>query len=679
MKRFFLLLFSFFLIAAYSLAQNKQLRDNGGIATTIDGDKGSRTNVFDRWKPMQHQPEGGAIFFDDMNGVNDVVGLSARGWIFDDVDGAGSTTTFQGNAAIVFGAYEGPDTGYVAQNYNGAFAGGLLIDQWLISPEVIVDVGDALQFWHRSPDGSSWPDPLEVWVSTTAGTTAADFDVQLDAFNASINGWAQWTGFFPSAGTVRFAVRYYTTDGGPKGYESNYVGLDFFQVGEPCIETAAANPVPSNGTTNVSINLAEVSWAKGVGAQNVEVWFDGAMVYDGTSVTSYTIPGPLAYSTTYEWWIVGKNDTCNSLIGPRWSFTTEADPSIFTLFSDDYTTGLSNWAITNDGGTCDWAIFDASGYTLPPSAVGNVMAADADFCGNGSSTLSTATTTGIDATMYQTVWLEFDNDWQAIDVNDFAMVDVSTDGGANWMNVLTFNDVDVRNTHEVWDLSSLVGQSVFDLRFVSVQPAWDWWWAVDNVTVNATDLIPVELTSFTAAVNENTVELSWSTATETNNMGFEIQRSSDGAEFSRIAFVEGHGTVTEIQNYTYADINLEVGSYSYRLKQTDFDGTSELSETIEVEIIAPDVFAIEQNYPNPFNPNTKIKFSLAADSKVTLKVFDVLGQEVVSLINGNLAAGLHDIDFNAANLNSGVYFYRIDATGIDGANYTSVKKMILAK
>jgi hypothetical protein len=105
--------------------------------------------------------------------------------------------------------------------------------------------------------------------------------------------------------------------------------------------------------------------------------------------------------------------------------------------------------------------------------------------------------------------------------------------------------------------------------------------------------------------------------------------------------------------------------------------------TAGVEIIAPDVYALEQNYPNPFNPSTKIRFSLAADSRVTLTVFDILGQEVVTLINSNLSAGSHDIDFNTASaaggLNSGVYFYRIYATGVDGFNFTSVKKMILIK
>ncbi len=162
-------------------------------------------------------------------------------------------------------------------------------------------------------------------------------------------------------------------------------------------------------------------------------------------------------------------------------------------------------------------------------------------------------------------------------------------------------------------------------------------------------------------------------------MGFEVQRSSSGTDFSRIAFVEGHGTVTEVQNYSFTDKNLEVETYTYRLKQIDFDGTSEFSNAVEVEVLVPDVYALEQNYPNPFNPGTKIKFSLATDSKVTLTVFDVLGQEVASLINGNLSAGSHEFNFNASNLNSGVYFYRIDAAGVEGTNFSSVKKMILTK
>jgi hypothetical protein len=191
-------------------------------------------------------------------------------------------------------------------------------------------------------------------------------------------------------------------------------------------------------------------------------------------------------------------------------------------------------------------------------------------------------------------------------------------------------------------------------------------------------IIPVELTSFAASISDGNVTLNWSTATELNNQGFDVERNV-GNGFEKIGFVAGFGTTTETHSYTYTDNSLQEGSYTYRLKQVDYDGTFEYSDVVEVDVTVPKVFALEQNYPNPFNPSTTIKFGLAADSKVSLTVFDILGQEVANLINGNVAAGSHEINFNASNVNSGVYFYRIDATGVDGTNFTSVKKMILTK
>jgi hypothetical protein len=198
------------------------------------------------------------------------------------------------------------------------------------------------------------------------------------------------------------------------------------------------------------------------------------------------------------------------------------------------------------------------------------------------------------------------------------------------------------------------------------------------IEINGDDNIPVELASFTAIADYGVVELSWITATETNNQGFQVERSN-GGEFESIAFVDGHGTTTEVQAYTYIDRSVTPGAYSYRLKQIDFDGTFEYSKVVEVDVINPAEFVLDQNYPNPFNPSTMISFRLAVDSKVSMTVFNVLGQEVASLLNGNLVAGSHQVNFDASTLNSGVYMYRIEAAGIDGTNFVDVKKMILTK
>ncbi|HSP86893.1 MAG TPA: T9SS type A sorting domain-containing protein, partial [Ignavibacteriaceae bacterium] len=206
---------------------------------------------------------------------------------------------------------------------------------------------------------------------------------------------------------------------------------------------------------------------------------------------------------------------------------------------------------------------------------------------------------------------------------------------------------------------------------------------VDDLLVRDLSVVPVELTSFTAAQNGIKVILNWITGSETNNHGFEIEkrelRNGQETVWEKIAFVEGNGTTAEQVNYSFVDDNLEAGIFNYRLKQIDFDGTVFYSSVLEVDINLPTAFALNQNFPNPFNPSTNISFSLAIDSKVVIKVFNILGQEVVSLVNGKFSKGIHSITFDAGKLNSGVYLYKIEAEGIDGTNFSAVRKMILTK
>lgn len=184
---------------------------------------------------------------------------------------------------------------------------------------------------------------------------------------------------------------------------------------------------------------------------------------------------------------------------------------------------------------------------------------------------------------------------------------------------------------------------------------------------------PVELTSFSATANDDNVVLSWITATETNNSGFDIQRSKDG-EFETIGFVEGNGTTTEPQVYSFIDEEVVTGKYKYRLKQIDFDGTFEYSNEVEIEITTPSIFSLEQNYPNPFNPSTKIKYSLPQSSNVEIKIYDVLGKESATLVSEYKPAGSYEIQFDASLLPSGTYFYQIHA-----GSFLETKKMILMK
>jgi hypothetical protein len=203
--------------------------------------------------------------------------------------------------------------------------------------------------------------------------------------------------------------------------------------------------------------------------------------------------------------------------------------------------------------------------------------------------------------------------------------------------------------------------------------------------LNTTPL-PVQLVSFSAgsAQQSGSVVLKWSTASETNNYGFYMQKSKgDTKNFQAIenSFVAGHGTTIEPHAYSFTDANSTTGVWYYRLQQVDLDGTTHYSDGIRADGLTgvgskplPTVFALDQNYPNPFNPSTLISYALPQNSHVSLFVYNTLGQVVQVLVNGEIEAGYHSVQFNAAGLASGIYFYRLATE-----QKTDVKRMMLVK
>jgi hypothetical protein len=186
----------------------------------------------------------------------------------------------------------------------------------------------------------------------------------------------------------------------------------------------------------------------------------------------------------------------------------------------------------------------------------------------------------------------------------------------------------------------------------------------------------VELSFFSAIILENGVKLKWRTETEISNYGFEILRSTQNDEWDVLGFVQGYGNSNSPKNYSFVDENVSSGKYSYRLKQIDTDGQFEYSKVIEVVAgKIPNEIVLEQNYPNPFNPTTTIKFAVAETQKAELKVFDVLGNEVVSLFNGVAEEGIiYELELNGENLSSGIYFYRLETN-----SKVENRKMLLLK
>lgn len=199
---------------------------------------------------------------------------------------------------------------------------------------------------------------------------------------------------------------------------------------------------------------------------------------------------------------------------------------------------------------------------------------------------------------------------------------------------------------------------------------------IDNIIIDNESALPVELTSFTSNVNENKVTLNWSTATEVNNYGFEVQRASTklGTSWEKIGFVQGAGNSNSPKNYSFTDKPTGGKEFQYRLKQIDFNGAFEYSEITTAILENVSEFKLEQNYPNPFNPMTRISYTLPVRTSVKLRVYDLLAQVIAELVNGIQEAGRYDVTFDGSNFPSGAYFYKLEA-----GSYIEVKKLLLVK
>lgn len=190
------------------------------------------------------------------------------------------------------------------------------------------------------------------------------------------------------------------------------------------------------------------------------------------------------------------------------------------------------------------------------------------------------------------------------------------------------------------------------------------------------EFIPVELSSFDAVLNGRSASLSWTTESETNNAGFEVQHSIEGRAFASVGFVTGAGTTTEAHNYTYDVDNLSVGTHTFRLKQIDFDGGFAYSYEVEVsvdELVS--THELSAPYPNPFNPTSTFTLSVSTDQHVTATLRDVLGREVANLFDGSVSSGEQmTVQVNGSGLSSGSYLVHVQ-----GEHFLDVRQVSLIK
>jgi len=419
------------------------------------------------------------------------------------------------------------------------------------------------------------------------------------------------------------------------------------------------------------------------------------------SRTSATLINPLSFSVSSS---APTDVSAKLLLSSSFSGTIVKQDTISIIlgtpmfvFADTTNDPLLLWTVTATPTTPKWEATTTTFYSTPTSFTDSKTGS---YVSNATVTMTL--TNAIDLSVHQNPKLTF---WTKYDIEsnyDYGQIEVSTNNGSTWIPLQgvytepgtgTFQPngeplYDGLKSNWVKEEMSLAGynSNQVKLRFelkTDGSLVKDGWY-VDDIAIMVYGTIPVELTSFTANVVGGKTKLEWQTASELNNSGFEVERCALSAErqaWEKIGFVNGNGTTTEINNYSFVDGELLTQKTYYRLKQIDFDGTFSYSDEVEVGVNAPNKFSLEQNYPNPFNPVTTIRYSIPSvtlsgveGSRVQLKIYDVLGNEVATLVDEEKPVGSYEVEFSASNLSSGVYFYTLKVNGVSIS-----KRMILIK
>ncbi|HSL89175.1 MAG TPA: M14 family zinc carboxypeptidase [Ignavibacteriaceae bacterium] len=367
------------------------------------------------------------------------------------------------------------------------------------------------------------------------------------------------------------------------------------------------------------------------------------------------------------------------------------------VFVDTTNNPLNLWTVTaTPVSSPKWEATTQSFYSAPVSYTDSK---DGNYIANA--TVIMATTDPIDLTGLTNPKLSF---WTRYDIEsnyDYGQVKISTNIGTTWIplegqytepGVGSFQP----NGEPVYDgvQSSWVREDISLSEYISSQTKIQFQlrtdgsvhrdgWYVDDIAIYYLGIIPVELISFSAELNNNKAVLNWVTASETNNYGFEIEKSqkpnvNGQNNWEKIGFVNGNGTTTEVSTYIFTDELTQTQNQNqnlyYRLKQIDLDGSFSYSDIIEIELIKVDRFSLVQNYPNPFNPSTIISYQLPSNGNISLKVYDVLGNVVAVLVDEYKQIGRYETEFDGSDLSSGIYYYILIADG-----FTQTKKMVLLK
>ncbi|MBX2975051.1 MAG: choice-of-anchor J domain-containing protein [Ignavibacteriaceae bacterium] len=551
----------------------------------------------------------------------------------------------------------------------------------ITTPAVALSANAKLTFEYRVVNWSGYPATatpaanfgLKIWISTDGANFTQIDSIGYGGNHVVSTDYATKTYLLNAyAGqTIQARITAVTLNSG-----DYYADFDDFYIGTPA---ATLNP-PSGLTASTNMySQIKLNWIAPPPSTNTLekylVYRSGNLV-DSTTTLSYTDNGmPLA--TNVDYYVIAKY-TEGLSVASNTATGLALDPGNFLIIEDfEGVTLPSGWAIVdvnNDAVT--WAPYNAAAYNHTPGGTYSLAISYSTTQPKDDYAFTKALNLRADSSYNLRYWYRI----ASATFPEKMKVVVSTSQTAAGV-ILTIDDMPNMSNITYAEKSidfNVPANGTYYIGFYAYSITDMFRIAIDDVSLERIPFIPVELVSLSAKATGNSVNLTWSTATETNNKGFEVERKS-GANFETIAFVDGNGTTVESKSYSFVDKNLTSGVHTYRLKQIDFDGTFAYSKEIEVDVTIPAEFGLGQNYPNPFNPVTRIQYNLATDANVTFKIFNTLGEEVATLVNGEMPAGMHTFNFDASKLNSGVYFYSIEASGANGANFSSVKKMILMK
>jgi len=337
----------------------------------------------------------------------------------------------------------------------------------------------------------------------------------------------------------------------------------------------------------------------------------------------------------------------------------------------------TNWSVSHSGGESDW-FKTASGTRTgigaadsrdPGQEAHKYLSLSVDYTGNLAGTISYYVARTNPPSSEKTILVQYSTDGSTFtDLRSISVLnDLTTDTYTQFIDDLPLSLEGVATVTIRFDHTDATSTSGPDVK-------------LDDFQITSGGPVPIQLASFGASVvRDNDVEVAWITISETNNYGFEIERSRNlngvreanphseigNPQWVEIAFVQGHGTTLAPQSYSYIDRAVPFGKYTYRIKQIDLDGRSETFPELEVSVgVEQDKFILAQNYPNPFNPSTTIDFMVPQAGWATVKIYNLLGQEVATSYYGIVQANkIYSTEFNALGLPSGVYFYQLRSAG----------------